>query len=104
MKKPKSIDLGKVYKGKNGPFFSFDPSITKIQVTREYEQNGEKVIQVLDLESNEEGYFNAFINKTDDYFKNKVNRGWLDADKAEAACTKLKEKGVSSLFQVKIQQ
>ena len=43
-----------------------------------------------------------YINKTEDYFENKVSRGWMNPDKAENAKNALLEKGVSSIFQVKV--
>ena len=103
MSKPKSIDFGTVRKGSKGPFFTFDPSIKSIKITREYVSKGETVTQVLEVPINDKGYLEAaFIDKTEDYFNNKVNRGWMDADKAEKAKNALLEKGVSSIFQVKV--
>ena len=70
---------------------------------REYESKGETVTQVLEVPVNDKGYLEAaFIDKTEDYFNNKVNRGWMEADKAEKAKNSLLEKGVSSIFQVKV--
>lgn len=103
MSKPKSIDFGTVRKGKKGPFFTFDPSIKSVKITREYQSKGETITQVLEIPLNEKGYLeSAFINKTEDYFENKVNKGWMDADKAEQAKHKMLEGGVSSIFQVKV--
>jgi hypothetical protein len=61
------------------------------------------VVTVPTGEVTDDGYINAFINKTDAYFKNKVDRGWMEADVADKSCNKLKESGISSIFQVKIQ-
>ena len=99
----KSIDLGKVLKGKKGPYFSFDPSIKSIKIIREFTQNGQTIKQDVEIPLNDKGYLeSAFINKTEEYFKNKVDRGWMKADQADSACKKLLESGVSSIFQVKV--
>ena len=99
----KSIDLGKVIKGKKGPYFSFDPSIKSIKITREYTQGGNLVKQEVEVPLNDKGYLeSAFISKTEEYFKNKADRGWMKPDQAESSCKKLLEGGVSSIFQVKV--
>lgn len=103
MSKTKTIEFGTVRKGKNGPYFTFDNSIKSIKITREFNSNGDTVTQVLEVPVNDKGYLeSAFINKTEDYFENKVSRGWMNPDKAENAKNALLEKGVSSIFQVKV--
>jgi hypothetical protein len=103
MSKAKSVDLGTVRKGKNGPYFTFDTSIKKVQITREFQGKDGTVTQVLEVPLNEKGYLeSAFISKIDDYFSNKVDRNFMTAEKAESAKKKLAEKGVSSIFQVKV--
>lgn len=105
MSKPKTIDLGTVKKkaGKN-PYFQFDKTIKKIQVTREFEIDGKKIQQVSTLSVNENGYLNnAFINKTEEYFNFKKANNFMKPDQADSACKKLLDAGVSSIFQVKVE-
>lgn len=103
-KKTKTLQLGSIIKGKYGPYLSFDKSITEIKVTREYEVNGDKVTEVLSVPFNNKGYMNSCnIQKIEDDFSFRVNSGWIDESKAEAAMEKLKSIGTSSFVSVKVE-
>lgn len=90
-KKQKTVQLGSIKKGKYGPFLSFDSSIKEIQVTREYETNGDKVVEVLKVPVNEAGYLEAAnIQKIEDDFAFKVENKWISESAAEERIAKLK--------------
>ena len=90
-KKQKTVTLGSIKKGKYVPFLSFDSSIKEVQVTREYEINGDKVTEVLKVPLNDNGYLNSCnIKKIEDDFEFRVSQGWIKEAQAESAIEKLK--------------
>lgn len=106
-KKQKTIDLGRVMKPKGNPFFSFDSSIDKIVIHRSYEVEGEKVTEVLEVATNEvngKTYLgSAFINKFQDNLDFKLSKGWIDEASHQKQSEYAQDKGISSLFQVKVE-
>lgn len=102
-KKEKTIELGRVMKPNGKPFFSFDSSIKKIEITREYEVGGEKITEVTQVAPNGEYLSGGFINKYDDNIKFKAEKEWITQDAAEKALAYGADKGISSVFSVKVQ-
>lgn len=105
-RKEKTIDLGRVIKGKYGPYFSFDSKIKNVTFEREIEKDdGEKIIETVSVSVNDSGYLNsAYIQKTEDFFNFKVEKGWMEEEKANKALNTCQEKGISSFFTVKVEK
>lgn len=104
MSKQKTVDLGKVVKFPKATVFQFDSSIKKVTLEREMTIDGEKITEKVSIPVNEKGYLeSAFINKTEDYFNFRAEKGWMEADKAENAKNKCLESGISSFFSIKVE-
>jgi len=102
-KNTKSIELGRVMKPNGNAFFSFDSQIKSIQITREVKKDGELVTEVLNVSPNGEYLSGAFINKFEDNVAFKLDKGWIDEAKAEKDLAYGKDKGVSSIFSIKVE-
>lgn len=105
-KKQKTIQLGSVKKGKYGPFLSFDSSVKEIQITREYQTNGDTVTEILKVPVNEKGYLEAGnITKLEDNLNFKVSKGWITESQAEEQLSRLQSGSspTSSLLTVKVE-
>jgi hypothetical protein len=105
-KKQKTLQLGSIKKGQYGPFLSFDSSIKEIQVTREYEINGDKITEVVKVPFNDNGYLNSCnIKKIEEDFAYRVEQGWMEESKADNAIQKLKAGSTptSSFVTVKVE-
>ena len=102
-KKNKTIELGKVMKPSGNPFFSFDSSIKKIIIEREYEADGETITEKVQVAPNGEYLSGAYINKFEDNVNFKLEKGWITEKKAQADLEYGKNKKISSLFQVKVE-
>lgn len=103
MSKQKTIELGKVMKPNGNPFFSFDSAIKEIEITREYEKDGETITEKLKVVPNGKHLSGAFINKFEDNVNFKLDKGWISEKKAQADLEYGKKNNVSSLFQVKVE-
>lgn len=105
-KKQKTIQLASIKKGKYGPFVSFDSSIKEIQVTREYQTNGDTVTEILKVPVNDKGYLEAGnIQKVEDDFAFKVSKGWITESAAEEQMSRLQSGSspTSSFIKVKVE-
>jgi len=101
-KKEKSLTLGNVMKPNGNAFFSFDPSIKKIEITREYEVSGEKITEVVQVAPNGEYLSGAFINKYEDNIRFKAEKEWITQEAAEKQLQYGKSKNITSVFSVKV--
>lgn len=102
-KKSKIIDLGTVKSGKYGKFISFDSSVKEIQITREVEIDGEKVIQVMKVEKNNEGYLAPVnIEVPEKRAEFRLDKGWINEEQAERLLTNAEKYGISSYLTVKV--
>ena len=105
-KKQKTIDLGQVMKPSGSPFFSFDKTIKKIEITREYEKDGETVTEVLQVApnpKNKDYLAGAFINKYAENVNFKREQGWINDKQAEQQLAYGEKQKISSVFQVKVE-
>lgn len=102
-KKQKTIDLLKVMKPNGKAFGSFDSSIKKIIIEREYEVDGETVTEKLQVAPNGEYLSGAFINKFNDQIDFKLRQGWISDKKAEADRAYGEKNNISSTFQIKVE-
>lgn len=105
-KKQKTVTLGTIRKGKYGPFLSFDSSVKKVQITREYSINGDTVTEVLNVPVNDNGYLEAGnIEKIEDNFAFRVKQGWVKESDAEKTIEKLKSGNApaSSFLNIKME-
>ena len=102
-KSQKSIELGKVMKPNGKAFFSFDQSIKSIQITREIKKDGEMITEIVNVAPNGEYLSGAFINKFDDNVNFKLEKEWITPEKAEADLAYGKDKGISSIFSIKVE-
>ena len=102
-KKQKTVTLGNVMKPNGNAFFSFDSSIKSIELTREYEVDGEKITEKVRVSPNGDFLSGAFINKYDDNIRFKAEQGWITEEAAEKQLAYGKDKGISSVFSVKVE-
>jgi hypothetical protein len=102
-KKQKTIELGKVMKPTGKAFFSFDNSIKEIELTREYEVDGETITEKVKVAPNGEYLSGAFISKFEDNVNFKLDKGWISEKKANSDLEYGKQKSISSIFQVKVE-
>lgn len=103
MSKSKTIELGRVLKPNGKAFFSFDTSIKEIELTREYQIDGETITEKVKVAPNGEYLSGGFINKFEDNVNFKLGKGWINEKKAEADLEYGKKMGISSIFQVKVE-
>lgn len=103
-KKSKTIDFGQVKSGNYGKYISLDGSIKEIQITREYEKNGETVTEVLKVGKNDKGYLNALnIELPEDRAEFRLSKEWITEDQAEKLVTNAEKYGISSYLNVKVE-
>ena len=103
MSKTKNIELGKVMKPNGKAFFSFDNNITEIQITRKVKLDGEDVTEVVKVAPNGEYLSGGFINKFEDNVNFKLDKEWITPEKAESDLAYGKDKGISSIFSIKVE-
>jgi hypothetical protein len=101
-KKEKSLELGKVLKPKGNAFFSFDSSIKKITIEREYDGKDGLVQETLEVAPNNEYLSGAFINKYNENLKFKLDKEWITKEKYESDLAYGEKMGISSIFSVKV--
>jgi hypothetical protein len=103
MSKTKNIEFLKVMKPNGKAFGSFDSSIKKIIIEREYKVDGETVTERVQVAPNDQYLSGCFINKFEDSINFKLEKGWIDDKKAEADLAYGKDKGISSVFSIKVE-
>lgn len=102
MSKEKTIELGRVMKPNGKAFFSFNDQIKEIEITREYEVDGETVTEKVKVAPNGTYLSGGFINKFADQVEFKRNKGWISDKKAEADLAYGEKNNISSVFSVKV--
>jgi hypothetical protein len=103
MSKQKTIDLLKVMKPNGKAFGSFDSSIKNIIIEREYQVDGETITEKVKVVPNNEYLSGTFINKFKDQIEFKRGKGWISDEKANSDLKYAEEKGISSVFSVKVE-
>jgi hypothetical protein len=103
-KKGKTIDLGLVKSGEYGKFITFDSTVKEVQITREYEVDGETIVQVVKVGKNEKGYLNPVnIETPESRAEFRLAKGWIQEDQAEKLVNNAEKYGISSYLSVKVE-